>query len=184
LADLVGASGTTLEWETHSESDVAILRLQSQGNVWNKINTRFIPLDWIEPRLGAPIRERIVTVMGFPLQLGTKGYFSPSTSEAKTLSGLQTLYSPTIKREAIFYTLDKPSLGGFSGGPAILLPTPYSKDGKFIMFGANPTPLLVGLVHGLISGKSGNGFTMIVPSKFIVDVILKAEGKKGSSKNP
>jgi len=182
LADLVGTSGTTLDWETHTDSDVAVLRVQSQGDLWEKLKPRFISLDWFERKLGAPIRERPVTVMGFPLQLGTKGYFSPGTSEAKTSSGLQTLYSSIIKKEATFYALDKPSIAGFSGGPAYLLPTPYTIGSKtFFPAGPNPTPLFVGLVHGLVSDKNGNGFALIVPSKFIVDVILKADAKTGTS---
>jgi len=173
---LAGTSGTTLDWGTHRESDVAVLKVQSQGKLWEKIKARFINLDLFEPRLGTPIRERPVTVMGFPLQLGTEGYFSPITSEAKTASDLLRLYSREIKREATFYVLDKPSIGGFSGGPAYLLPTPYSTGNKTIYFGGpNPQPLFVGLVHGLISDKNGNGLAVIVPSKFIVDLILKAD---------
>ena len=42
-------------------------------------------------------------------------------------------------------------------------------------------PLCVGLVHGQISDKTGNGLAVIVPSKFIVDVILKADAKKDST---
>jgi Trypsin-like peptidase domain len=178
LANLVGTSGTTLAWETHTESDVAVLRVLSQGDLWEKLKTRFISLDLFEPRLGTPMRELPVTVMGFPLQLGTKGYFSPITLEAKTASDLLTLYSPEIKKEAVFYALDKPSIGGLSGGPAYLLPTPYTIGSKtFFPAGPNPAPRFVGLVHGLIQDKNGYGLALIVPSKFIVDVIRNADSK-------
>ena len=122
--------------------------------------------------------------MGLPLQLGTKSFFSPITLEGKTASGLIRVYSRAIKREATFYALDKPSIAGLSGGPAYLLPTAYSKDGRFIMFGANPTTLFVGLVHGLVSDKNGNGLALVVPSKFIVDVVRSADIKNRGSKNP
>ena len=180
LADLTGTSSASLDWKTHSNSDVAVLRIQSQGDAWQKIQARFVSIDWLAPQLGTPIRERPVTVMGFPLQLGTEGNFSRITAEAKTASGLLRLLSPAIKREAIFYVLDKPSIGSFSGGPAILLSTPYFKDGSQIIPGPDNPPLFVGLVHGLVADKNGNGLALIVPSKFIADVILKADdAKKG-----
>jgi hypothetical protein len=185
LADLGTLSEAALDWETHDEADVAALRVQPGSRLWDGLKARFLSLDLFAAQLGTPIRERTVTVMGFPLQLGTETNFSPITSEAKTASGLVRLYSSKIKRESTFYVLDKPSIGGFSGGPAYLLPTPYFKDGKQIFFGGvNNPPLFVGLVHGVVSDKAGNGLAVIVPSKFIVDVIRNADAKRSGSKKP
>ena len=63
----------------------------------------------------------------------------------------------------------------------IFFPTPFTRGSKtYYPGGPNPQPLFVGLVHGLVSDKNGNGLALIVPSKFIVDVILKADdAKKG-----
>ncbi|MGA6828306.1 S1 family peptidase [Nitrospira sp. NS4] len=169
------SDGGKLAWQVHSESDVAVLRLKLDSKTLPLMQGRFLSVALLAPEEGAPQRERPVTVMGFPLALGTAGRFSPITSEAKPASGLLRLFSPDIKKEATFFVLDKPSIGGFSGGPVFQMPEPFASSGGLVFPDKSAPTTVVGLVHGTISDDTGGKLAAVVPSKFIRDTILQAE---------
>jgi hypothetical protein len=164
-----------LTWQIHDEADVAVLRLKLDNNTIPLMQGRFLKLSSIAADEIAPRREQPVMVIGFPLALGTIGRFSPITSEAKPASGLLRLFNQEMKKEGTFFVLDKPSIGGFSGGPVFLMPGPYASGGAMV-FTELPAPtIVVGLVHGTVSDKTGGKLATIVPSKFIRDTILEAD---------
>ncbi|MDP1945911.1 MAG: serine protease [Nitrospirota bacterium] len=182
LKDLL-SDGEKLSWQVHSESDVAVLKLNLNSKTLPLMQGRFLGFVLLASEESAPERERPVTVMGFPLALGTTGRFSPITSEAKPASGLLRIFSPDIKKEATFFVLDKPSIGGFSGGPVFQMPGPFASSGGLVFPNKSAPTTVVGLVHGTISDDTGGKLAAVVPSKFIRDTILQAEGaepEKGS----
>lgn len=164
-----------LPWQLHPEADVAVLRLTLNAKTEPLMQGRFLTLEMIDSAESAPPRERTVTVMGFPLALGTTGRFSPITSDAKPASGLLRIPRADTKKEATFFVLDKPSIGGFSGGPVYLLPAPYSSGGALVFTDVSAPPKIVGLVHGTISDNTGGKLAAIVPSKFIHETITSAD---------
>jgi hypothetical protein len=174
LKDL--ASGESkVNWQMHGEADVAVLKLKLDSTTIPLIKGRCLKLSWIGSDESAPRREQPVMVMGFPLELGTIGRFSPLTSEAKPASGL--IRSPRFdtKNEATFFVLDKPSVGGFSGAPVFLMPGPFASGGTMVFTEVPAKTVVVGLVHGTFFDNTGGKLAAIVPSKFIRDTILQAE---------
>jgi S1-C subfamily serine protease len=174
LMDLT-AGVSQLQWHLHREADVAVLRLTLNAQTAPLMQGRFLTLDMIDSADSAPLRERTVTVMGFPLALGTTGHFSPITSDGKPASGLLRIPRADTKKEATFFLLDKPSIGGFSGGPVYLLPAPYASGGALVFSDVSAPPKVVGLVHGTISDNTGGKLAAIVPSRFIHETIISAD---------
>lgn len=174
LKDLTSGGGK-LTWQIHVEADVAVLKLKLDSTTIPLMKGRCLKFSSIVADESAPRREQSVMVMGFPLALGTTGRFSPLTSEAKPASGL--IRSPRFdtKKEATFFVLDKPSVGGFSGGPVFLMPGPFASGGALVFTEVPAQTLVVGLVHGTFFDNTGGKLAAIVPSKFIRDTILQAE---------
>jgi hypothetical protein len=164
-----------LPWQVNSDADVAVLPLKLNEKTLPLMQGRFLKLDSLGTEEVAPQRERTVTVMGFPLALGTTGRFSPITSEAKPASGLLRIPRFDTKKEATFFMLDKPSIGGFSGAPVYLLPGPLSSGGALVFQDVSVPPSIVGLVHGTMGDNTGGKLAAIVPAKFIRDTILEAD---------
>lgn len=169
------AGVSQLQWRLHPEADVAVLRLTLNAQTAPFMQGRFLKLEMIDSAESAPLRERTVTVMGFPLALETTGRFSPITSDGKPASGLLRIPRADTKKEATFFLLDKPSIGGFSGGPVYLLPAPYASGGALVFSDVSAPPKVVGLVHGTISDNTGGKLAAIVPSRFIHDTIISAD---------
>ncbi|MDH4081268.1 MAG: serine protease [Nitrospira sp.] len=169
------AGVSQLQWQLHPEADVAVLRLTLTAQTAPLMQGRFLGLEMIDSAETAPVRERTVTVMGFPLRLGTTGRFSPITSDGKPASGLLRILRADNKKEATFFLLDKPSIGGFSGGPVYLLSAPYASGGALVFTDVSAPPKVVGLVHGTISDNTGGKLAAIVPSRFIHETIASAD---------
>ena len=170
----IALSGSMAIWHFHRDADVAVLRLKVDEGSRALLKGRCLKLSSIAPDESSLRRERPVVVMGFPLALGTTGHFSPLTSEAKPASGLVRLLSTDFPKEATYFVLDKPSIGGFSGAPVFLSPGPYASGGAMVFLETPVPTVVVGLVHGTVSDKTGGKLAAVVPSKFIRDTILQA----------
>ena len=171
-----------LPWHFHPEADVAVLALTITDKTLPLFQGRFLTDDMIEPEESAPQRERPLVVMGFPLALGTVGRFSPITSEAKTASGLLRLNRFDNKKEATFFVLDKPSIGGFSGAPVYLMPGAYFNGAVMVMPSISTPAKCIGLVHGTLSDNTGGKLAAVVPAAFIVQTIKLVEASGPSQK--
>jgi trypsin-like peptidase len=171
LGDLVPGA-QTVPWQHHNENDVAVLRLLSVDRL-GFLDKRFFPIQQLPTTEVSPARDHIVVMFGFPSALGTSGRFSPISAEAKTASGLLRLMRPDTKREATFFVLDRPSIGGFSGGPVFMPPTPMYRDGSFQIPGKGNPTFCVGLVS-LTIGDTGGTLAAVVPANAIVDTIKAA----------
>lgn len=182
LKDLLSGDDK-LVWQVHGEADVAVLKLKLNGSTISLMKGRFLKLSSISAEETVPQRERPVVVMGFPLALGTTGRFSPLTSEAKPASGLLRYPRFDTKKEATFFVLDKPSIGGFSGGPVFLTPGPFASGGAMVFTELPAQTVVVGLVHGTFSDNTGGKLAAIVPSKFIRDTIMEADRASKDSRN-
>jgi len=178
----IALSGSMAIWQSHADADVAVLRMKIDESSLALLKGRCLKFSSITSDEGAPLRERPVVVMGFPLELGTTGHFSPVTSEAKPASGLVRLLSTDFPKEATYFVLDKPSIRGFSGAPVFLSPGPYASGGAMVFLETPVPTVVVGLVHGTVSDKTGGKLAAVVPSKFIRDTILQAS--KPSSGTP
>lgn len=153
------------------DADVAVMELFPDEKTLEVLKAHFLPIEMLEEKEEAPQREKLLNMIGFPLGLGTNKKFSPITSEVKPASGLLELPRFDNKKIYIFFLIDKPSVGGFSGAPVFDLAKPYS-DSKGLIITGGPIKC-VGLVHGTISDETGGKFGAIVPSFYIVKTINK-----------
>ena len=120
--------------------------------------------------MSAPARELPLTVIGFPLRLGTKGAFSPISRETKAASGLlQISMSPGSPPATVFVTQD-PSVGGFSGAPIIDTGKSYPTESGGIQFRQGVFKVY-GMSIGTISDDTGGKLGVVVPSHFILEAM-------------
>ena len=173
LPSLVG--DRPIRWVVHDTADVAVLPLRPAPDVERAFLPRALPPRYFSRELAAPPRNRPLTTIGFPLGLGAiergpDDKLSPLSRESKPASGLITLNRFDTKKPSVFFLLDSPTIGGFSGSPALITPGSFS-DGPGLAMSA--TVLCVGLVHGTIQDEQG-GLAAIVPASFIVETLEKA----------
>ena len=163
-----------LPWFFHPEADIALVQLNPTSNFVAVVKTLDISVFIPNEQSFSQYRERVLTVVGFPLRLGTKGKFSPIFKSSKLASGLFRYPRFDNKKEATFFILDDPSTAGFSGAPLFALPE-VSLGG--VAFGTGPFAC-TGLVHGNFFDKTGGKFAAVVPSWFIVETIESYEKAK------
>ncbi len=162
---------TKLNWKYHSEGDIALLYLFPSDSILQKLEKHFLTLSHIYSKKTSLSREITITILGFPLQLGTQGLFSPISRETKPASGFLSLPRADTKNIATFFISQDPSIGGFSGAPVFDLGQPIQSTSKLIIRGMEPQ--VVGLVHGTISDETGGKLGAIVPSYQIYGLIEK-----------
>lgn len=173
LADLVGAAVPPM-WLVHPEADVALLPLApSPGTLTSA--TGVVPITramlWAEPT--PPSRDVPLTMLGFPLGLGSGGAFAPFSRESKIAGGPLSYPRGDNQQSSVFLLLQDPSVGGYSGSPVFESGQPYF-DGNAMMSGYG-RPRCIGVVHGTISDSTGGKFAAIVPAIRIVELIRTAE---------
>ena len=173
LPSLVG--DRPIRWIVHGTADVAVLPLRPAPEVERALLPRALPLRYFSRELAAPPRNRPLTTIGFPLGLGAiergpDDKLSPLSRESKPSSGLITLKRFDTKKPSVFFLLDSPTIGGFSGSPVLITPGAFSEGPGITM---SATVLCVGLVHGTIQDQQG-GLAAIVPTAFIVETLEKA----------
>jgi hypothetical protein len=162
-------------WIHHDEADVAVLELSPSPVIKNKhLQKRFLPMEIISSAREAPSRNLPLTVLGFPLGIGSSGKkFSPLTKQTHCASNLVKLKRADTPNQTIFFLLEDPSIQGYSGGPVFDISV-YNL-GKIQATGSGTK--LWGLVHGTSSDRTGGKLAMVVPSYFILETIQKAVTK-------
>lgn len=172
-----------VKWVSHDVADVAILEIDPQEEIRADVVDRAVNVE--EYMLGSfvsPERDRPTLTIGFPRGLGIDilgpdARVSPISRESKPVSGLLTLPRFDNKRNEIFFLLENPSLGGFSGSPVYVFPGTWSKGAGF---GVYRSTACIGLIHGTLydverEGREGEGrFAAVVPSQYIVETLQKA----------
>ena len=175
LTDLAGTS--PLRWVFHGTADVAVLALRGKASVLAVLSPRGLQPPHLINALQAPNRDRTLLTVGFPLgfgglTLGPDHRISPLSRESRAASGLLTLERADTKSPAVFYLLDNPSIGGFSGAPVYMLSGVVVSQG-----GVGFTPphsFCVGIVHGTIGDGTGGKLAAIVPISFVTETLEKA----------
>lgn len=163
LVELSGGAGTIL-WTYHKEADIAVLPLAPSERARQAIEDHFLPYESLVRTPKAPAPSAILTVIGFPLELGIEDRFFPIFQESKASSGLTRYPVSETRQEATFFFIDKPSLYGFSGAP--------------VFQGLTGEVQLVGLVYGTVSDTLGGQFSAVVPSAFIAETLEAASRSK------
>jgi len=162
-----------LTWYFHEEGDIAILKLSPKEDIFPNLKGHFLKLSHIYSKKESISREITITVLGFPLMLGTEELFSPISKETKPASGFMKLLRPDTKKLATFFITQDPSVGGFSGGPVFDMGLPVQSTATLIIRETNPQ--VIGLVSGTLSDDTGGKLGAVVPSYQIFELILNID---------
>ena len=179
LSDFV-APQTNLNWTIHAQADVAVLPITTTNLLVRKtLAKHFLRIDVFVSDHSSPDRDLDLTILGFPLNLGVEGNFSPISRTSRAASGLLSLPRADTKTKATFFLLQDPSVGGFSGAPVFLKPGTFMKGTSVDV---RRSFQYLGLVHGTISDKTGGKFAAVTPAEFILEALRQAHKASGSEK--
>lgn len=157
----------TLGWVHHPVADVSVLPLTPDPLVTPMLQGRFFPLEQLDMSGSTPSRDTYLTCVGFPNGLGAAGKFSPFTFRSHASSSLITLLRADTSTPADFFTLENPSVGGYSGGPVF--------DLGYVIVGVMTTQtgptICHGIMHGTISDNTGGKIAAVTPCSYIKDII-------------
>ena len=158
---------SSLAWVHHLVADVSVLPLSPDPSVVQLLQGRFFPLDQLNTTDPTPSRDAHLTCVGFPNGLGASGKFSPFTFRSHASSSLITLLRADTKTPANFFTLENPSVGGYSGGPIF--------DLGYIIVGSMTTytgsTICHGIMHGTISDNTGGKIAAVTPCSYVKDIV-------------
>jgi len=157
-------------WHTSQEADVSVVELApSDPEQLKSLLNRSLPLHLLSARPLPPSRDIPLVVMGYPLGLGVSGYVSPLSIETRAVSGFITLQRSDNKKPATFILLQDPSIGGLSGGPVFDTGKSYFEEGRKLI--AREGVSVVGIIHGVISDKTGGKLAAVTPADEIVKLL-------------
>lgn len=156
-----------LSWTHHPVADISVLRVDPDPSIVSHLAGRFFPAEQLNSTAIPPSRDAYLTAVGFPHGLGAIGRFSPFTFRSHASSSLITLPRFDTQTPCDFFTLENPSVGGYSGGPVF--------DLGYIIVGAmttNTGPTIChGLMHGTISDNTGGKIAAVTPCSYVSDII-------------
>ncbi len=154
-------------WVHHPAADVSVLPLNPDQSIVGILQGRFFPFDQLNTTDSTPSRDAYLTAVGFPNGLGASGKFSPFTFRSHASSALITLLRADTNTPANFFTLENPSVGGYSGGPVF--------DLGYIIVGSMTTytgpTICHGIMHGTISDNTGGKIAAVTPSSYVKDIV-------------
>lgn len=156
-----------LNWKHHPVADISVLPCNPDKSIGPILSGRFFPVDQLNQTNNTPSRDAYLTAVGFPHGLGTIGKFSPFTFRSHASSSLITLNRSDTQTPSDFFTLESPSVGGYSGGPVF--------DLGYIIVGTmttNTGPTIChGIMHGTISDNTGGKIAAVTPCSYVASLI-------------
>jgi hypothetical protein len=172
LSDLVGSTAE-FRWTVNPSADVAVLPITTADlNVLKKLEEHCISISVFVSTQTGPQRDLNLTVLGFPLNLGIGGYFSPISKTSRAASGLLSLPRFDTQTQATFFLLEDPSIGGFSGAPVFLKPGIQAYGSSL---GVQKGFTYYGIVHGTLSDPIGGKLAAIIPAQYVVETLRQAD---------
>ncbi len=164
LFDLINLN-PLLNWKHHPVADISILKITTQ--TINHLRGHFFPISQLNLTENTPSRDDYLTSVGFPNGMGIGQKFSPFTFRSHASSALITLNRFDIHTPCNFFTLENPSVGGYSGGPIFDLG--YIIVGSMTTYTGQTT--CHGIMHGTISDNTGGKIAAVTPCYYIKDLI-------------
>jgi hypothetical protein len=168
LSILRGAN--TNDWIHHAEADVSILPLDPPPQlIQSFLQQHFLTSSILEAGTNRPPRDVMLTIIGFPLGMGwgqdTEGDFIPLTRKTRASSG--------FINSGNLFLLEDPSVQGYSGAPIFDLAESIHTASVFMPSG-RPVACF-GVVSSTFSDNTGGKMGAVVPTKFILELIINYE---------
>lgn len=156
-----------LDWIHHPVADVSVLPIIPNPSISTHLEGHFFPYEQLNTTTTPPSRDAYLTAVGFPHGLGAAGRFSPFTFRSHAASSLITLLRFDTNTPSDFFTLENPSVGGYSGGPIF--------DLGYIIVGGMTTytgpTICHGIMHGTISDETGGKIAAVTPCSYVNDIV-------------
>ncbi len=156
-----------LNWNNHPEADISVLPITMNSKIAPHMNERFFPFDHFHMPKTPVSRDFELTSVGFPNGLGAAGMFSPLTYRSYASSSFITLNRADTQTPSVFFLLENPSVGGYSGCPVF--------DLGYMVVGAMTTTkdktLCYGIMHGTISDNTGGKLAAVTPAYYLADLM-------------
>ena len=160
--------GSLSSWKHHPFADISAFFIQPTTSNIQFLNGRtFLPMDHFNLKQEPVSRDFELTCIGFPKGLGTEGLFSPFTFRSFASSGFFKYPRFDTKQECIFFCLENPSVGVYSGGP--ILDLGYSTNGLIEI--KKDKTLCHGIMHGTMCDNTGGKIAMVTPAFYLKDII-------------
>ena len=157
----------TLSWRHHATADVSVLPIKMSPSIQPHLTQRFLPFDHFHVERTPVSRDFELTSVGFPHGLGADGMFSPLTYRSHASSAFITLNRFDTKRPSVFFLLENPSIGGYSGCPVF--------DLGYMIVGAMTTTKdktrCYGIMHGTISDDTGGKLAAVTPAFYLPELM-------------
>lgn len=173
IKELTGAK-TNAAWFYHPEADVAIMPLNPAKQIAGLITVLESEVFLLDQKEYANFKDIPLVTVGFPLDLGLRGKFSPITKSSRLGSNLFRYKRADKDVETTFLVLEDPSVQGFSGGPVYTV-NQITTGGATIGGGRFA---IIGLVHGTLLDNTGGKFAAIVPGYFVMQTIDAFESRR------
>ncbi|PKI16011.1 trypsin-like peptidase domain-containing protein [Colwellia sp. 12G3] len=156
-----------ISWSNHPEADVSVLPIIMSAKIAPHMNGRFFPFDHFHTAKTPVSRDYELTSVGFPNGLGATGMFSPLTYRSYASSSFITFNRADTQTPSVFFLLENPSVGGYSGCPVF--------DLGYMVVGAMTTTkdktLCYGIMHGTISDNTGGKLAAVTPAYYLSDLM-------------
>ena len=156
-----------LKWEFCTVADAAV-SIVSDSTLISIFQPNAIDFNLLPDHMTYPVAELPLVVIGFPLQYGSKGKFSPLRRETNAASALIDLPRADTKQISTFFILQDPSIGGYSGAPVFVIETHSFGNALLKGFNAN---MCIGLMHGTAFDDTGGKLGLVVPMKYVCDLL-------------
>lgn len=154
-------------WKHHPIADISVLPIIFTGENIKFMENRFFPLDHMNLEQVVVSRDFELTSIGFPHGLGVEGMFSPFSFRSYASSGFVTLSRADTNTLSVFFCLENPSVGGYSGCPVFDLG--YSTNG--VISTSKGRTICHGIMHGTMSDGTGGKIAMVTPTFYLRDLI-------------
>ena len=155
-------------WKHHPIADISVFRIQFNSLNEKFMEGRFFPFDHFNLEEKVVSRDYELTAIGFPHGLGTEDLFSPFTFRSYASSGFVTLLRADTNQPSVFFCLENPSVGGYSGCPVFDLG--YETNGTMMV--TRGQTWCHGFMHGTMSDDTGGKIAMVTPAFYLKDLII------------
>ena len=158
---------STLGWRHHAIADVSVLPIRMSSTIQPLLSQRFLPFDHFHVERTPVSRDFELTSVGFPHGLGADGMFSPLTYRSHASSAFITLPRFDTHQPCVFFLLENPSVGGYSGCPVF--------DLGYMIVGAMTTTKdktrCYGIMHGTVSDETGGKLAAVTPAFYLLELM-------------
>jgi S1-C subfamily serine protease len=157
-----------INWKNHTLADLSVLKVNATAKIYNELLAIAFSSSAFAKTLAAPNERTELTLVGFPLGLGSSGRFSGFTKRTRPASGLFSFPRADNNELSTFFALEDPIAQGYSGGP--VFDVSVYNEGMITMTGRGT--VCWGIAHATLYDNTGGKMGAVTPSYYLFDLIF------------